>query len=558
MSKMMKNLFWSLGAGFSILLMNNASFAAVIEGEVTKQPVNYTAISMFLVFVGATLGITYWAAKKTQTKKDFYVAGGGIKPWQNGTAIAGDFMSAASFLGISAAIYGFGFDALIMAVGVMVAWPLILFAIAEKLRNLGSVTFIDVVSYRLDKKPIRILSAVGSLSVVVFYLIAQMVGAGKLIQLLFGLDYVYAVVLVSALMIVYVSFGGMLATTWVQLIKAILLLIGGTFIAYMVLKSFDFSFEAILQEASEIHPKGTAILGPGLWLTDPIAVASMAMTMGFGIIGLPHILMRIFTVKDARDARKSVFIATGLMGYFYLLILAIGFGTIVFVMKNPQYFDEAGNVLGGGNMLALHLTHFMGGNLMFGFMSAVAFATILAVVAGLTLSGAATVAHDIYSKTIKNGKVTSEEELKITRLATYVIGSIAVVLGIAFEHENVAFVASLALAVAASVNFPLLLLAIYWRNLTTRGAIYGGITGLGLSVVLIVLGPAVWVKALGFAQPIFPWAYPTFFSMPAAFFVLWLVSKLDKSKQAAKEKAKFDEQYIRSELGIGIADALDH
>ncbi len=558
MNKHLKNTALTLGVILSYFISSNAVFAAVIEGEVQKQAINYTAISMFLVFVLATLFITYWAAKQTKSKEDFYIAGGGIKPWQNGTAIAGDFMSAATFLGITAAIYGFGFDALIMAVGMMVAWPIILFVITERLRNLGSFTFIDVVSFRLDKRPIRILSAVGSLSVVVFYLIAQMVGAGKLIQLLFGLDYIYAVILVSVLMILYVSFGGMLATTWVQLIKAILLLIGGSFIAFMVMKNFDFSFEAILKSASEIHPKGTAILGPGQWLKDPIAIISMGLTMLFGVMGLPHILMRIFTVKDAKDARKSVFVATGLMGYFYLLIVIIGYGTIPFIMENPDYHNSDGSIIGGANMVVLHVTHFMGGDIMFGFMSAVAFATILAVVAGLTLSGATTVAYDIYAKTIKNGNVSSEQEMIVSRIATFAIGGLAVVLGIAFEHENIAFVASMAFAIAASVNFPILLLAIYWRGLTTKGAIYGGITGLILSVGLMILGPSVWVNALGNAEAIFPWSYPTFFSMPIAFFIIWLVSKLDKSKQAELEKSKFDDQLIRSELGIGISKAADH
>ncbi len=529
-----------------------------IEGVVEKQPLNIIAITMFFFFVMATLGITWWAARKTKTKDDFYAAGGGIKPWQNGTAIAGDFMSAATFLGITGAIYGLGFDALILAVGVMAAWPVILFMVAERLRNLGSYTFIDVVSYRLEKKPIRIISAIGSLSVVIFYLIAQMVGAGKLIQLLFGVDYIYAVILVSFLMICYVSFGGMLATTWVQLIKAILLLIGGTFIAFMVMKSFNFSFEAVLNSAATVHPKGDAILAPGLWMTDPVAIISIALTMMFGIIGLPHVLMRFFTVKDAKDARKSVFVATSLMGYFYILIIIIGYGAVTFVINNPAYHDELGNILGGGNMVALHLTHYMGGDLMLGFMSAVAFATILAVVAGLTLAGAATIAHDLYAKTYKNGPVSSAEEIKVSRMATFVIGAIAVVLGIAFEHQNVAFVASLALAVAASVNFPILIMSMYWRKMTTKGAVAGGIVGLVLSIGLIIIGPGVWVSVLGNAEPIYPHVYPTFYSMPLAFFAIWLFSVMDKSKRAQNEISLFDEQYVRSETGIGASKSSKH
>ncbi len=556
MSKLNKGVIGIL-AGLSLPNMTLAAGGA-IEGAVEKQPLNITAIIMFLIFVGATLGITWWAARQTKTKDDFYAAGGGIKPWQNGTAIAGDFMSAATFLGITGAIYGLGFDALVLAVGVMAAWPVILFLIAERLRNLGSFTFIDVVSYRLEKKPIRIISAIGSLSVVIFYLIAQMVGAGKLIQLLFGLDYVYAVILVSFLMICYVSFGGMLATTWVQLIKAILLLIGGTFIAFMVMKNFNFSFEAVLTSATEAHPKGNAILAPGLWLQGPVAIISIALTMMFGIMGLPHILMRFFTVKDAKDARKSVFVATTLMGYFYILIIIIGYGAMTFVMNNPDYHDAAGKVLGGGNMVALHLTHYMGGNLMLGFMSAVAFATILAVVAGLTLAGAATIAHDLYAKTYKTGPTSSAEEIKVSRIATFVLGGISVVLGIAFEHQNVAFVASLALAIAASVNFPVLIMSMYWRGMTTKGAVVGGAVGLVLSIGLIILGPGVWVAVMGNAEPIYPHVYPTFYSMPLAFIAIWVFSLLDKSQQAEKEIARFDEQYVRSETGIGISGASKH
>ena len=537
----------------------SALFAAgAIEGAVEKQPLNMTAIMMFVAFVLATLGITWWAASKTNNKNDFYTAGGNIKPWQNGTAIAGDFMSAATFLGITGAIYGFGFDALVLAVGVMAAWPVILFLIAERLRNLGSYTFIDVVSYRLKKRPIRIISSIGSLSVVVFYLIAQMVGAGKLIQLLFGLDYIYAVVLVSFLMMMYVSFGGMLATTWVQLIKAILLLIGGTMISFLILKSFDFNFNAMLASATTIHPKGVDILAPGLWLKNPVSTMSIALTMMFGIMGLPHILMRFFTVKDASDARKSVFVATTLMGYFYILIIIIGYGAITFVMGNPDYHDAAGKILGGGNMVALHVTHFMGGDWMLGFMSAVAFATILAVVAGLTLAGAATIAHDLYAKTFAKGEVSSEQEMKVSRIATFAIGGVAVVLGIAFEYQNVAFVAALALAIAASVNFPILIMSMYWSKMTTKGAIAGGVLGLISSIGLIILGPGVWVKVLGNADPIFPHVYPTFYSMPLAFFAIWFFSFIDKSPQAEKEKALFAEQFVRSETGIGISKASNH
>ncbi|WP_321396499.1 cation acetate symporter [Emcibacter sp.] len=556
-----KSSLLKLSLTLLITLLPQALWAAGgdISGEIEKQPLNVNAIVMFFIFVFATLCITWWAARKNKTKDDFYAAGGGIKPWQNGTAIAGDFMSAATFLGITGALFSFGYDATLLAVGVMASWPVILFLIAERLRNLGSYTFVDVVSFRLDKKPIRTLSAIGSLSVVLFYLIAQMVGAGKLIQLLFGMEYIYAVILVSFLMILYVSFGGMLATTWVQLIKAILLLVGGSYIAFAVMAHFDFSLSAIFQSAIDTHPRGKALMEPGIWMDNPVSIISLGLTMMFGIMGLPHILMRFFTVKDAKDARKSVFYATSIMGYFYILIVIIGFGAITFVMNNPDYYTPEGKLIGGGNMVALHLTHIVGGNLVLGFMSAVAFATILAVVAGLTLAGAATVAHDLYAKTFKSGQtVTNAEEIRVSRISTFVLGAISVVLGIAFEHQNIAFVASLAMAIAASVNFPILILAMYWKGLTTRGAVWGGVAGLISSVGLIILGPGVWTGVLGYAEPIFPHAYPTFYSMPLAFIVTWLLSVTDKSAQAEKEKALFAVQMVRSETGIGASGASDH
>ncbi len=313
-----------------------AAFAAdAIAGAVQQQATNWTAIIMFLIFVAGTLGITYWAASKTKTAKDFYSAGGGITGFQNGLAIAGDYMSAASFLGISALVYTSGFDGLIYSIGFLVGWPIILFLVAEQLRNLGKYTFADVASYRLQQTPIRTLAASGSLVVVALYLIAQMVGAGKLIQLLFGLEYVYAVVMVGILMILYVTFGGMLATTWVQIIKAVLLLSGASFMAIMVLVQYNFNFGALFQAAVDMHPKHLAIMQPGTLVSDPISAISLGIALMFGTAGLPHILMRFFTVADAKEARKSVFYATGFIGYFYILTFIIGFGAIVLLMNNP-------------------------------------------------------------------------------------------------------------------------------------------------------------------------------------------------------------------------------
>ena len=434
-------------------------------GAVQKQPLNWTAIIMFLVFVLGTLGITYRAAAQTKSAADFYAAGGGITGLQNGLAIAGDYMSAASFLGISGLVFASGFDGLIYSIGFLVGWPIVLFLIAERLRNLGKFTFSDVASFRLDQTQIRILSAVGTLVVVAFYLIAQMVGAGKLIELLFGLDYLYAVIIVGVLMIVYVAFGGMKATTWVQIIKACLLLAGATLMSLIVLWRFGFSPEAMFAEAVKVHPKGDAIMAPGALVADPVSAISLGLALMFGTAGLPHILMRFFTVSDAQAARKSVFYATGFIAYFYILTFIIGFGAITFLMNDPNFFklgaggayDKVKDLLGGTNMAAIHLASATGGSLFLGFISAVAFATILAVVAGLTLSGASAVSHDLYAEVIARGRVSEQKEVNISKISAIFIGIVAIVLGYIFENQNVAFMVGLAFAVAASCNFPVLL-----------------------------------------------------------------------------------------------------
>lgn len=391
----------------TLLLLPGLAQADAIGGAVQRQPLNIQAIVMFLLFVGATLYITYWASKRTRSRQDYYTAGGRITGLQNGLAIAGDFMSAASFLGISALVYTSGYDGLIYSIGFLIGWPIILFLIAERLRNLGRYTFADVASYRLKQKPIRTLSACGSLVVVALYLIAQMVGAGKLIQLLFGLNYHIAVILVGILMVLYVLFGGMLATTWVQIIKAVLLLSGASFMALMVMKSVNFDFNTLFAEAVKVHPKGIAIMSPGGLVSDPISALSLGLALMFGTAGLPHILMRFFTVHDAKEARKSVFYATGFIGYFYILTFIIGFGAILLVSGNPAFKDATGALLGGTNMAAVHLANAVGGNFFLGFISAVAFATILAVVAGLTLAGASAVSHDLYASVIKTARLPS-------------------------------------------------------------------------------------------------------------------------------------------------------
>lgn len=559
---MKKFLFLSL----TVLLSAGAYAAGALEGEVEKQPLNISAIVMFLVFVGGTLGITYWAAKRTKTAKDFYTAGGGITGFQNGMAIAGDYMSAASFLGISGLVYLAGYDGLIYSIGFLVGWPIILFLISERLRNLGKYTFADVAAYRLKQAPIRTLAAFGSIATVILYLIAQMVGAGKLIQLLFGLPYELAVVLVGTLMILYVTFGGMLATTWVQIIKAILLLSGATFMALAVLSHFGFSLDAMFSAAVEVHAKGEAIMAPGGLVSDPISAISLGVALMFGTAGLPHILMRFFTVSDAKEARKSVFYATGFIGYFYILTFIIGFGAIIMVLNNPEYLDLAKQaisggspILGGKNMAAIHLSHAVGGNFFLGFISAVAFATILAVVSGLTLAGASAISHDLYANVFnRHGEVDEAKEMRVSKIATVCLGILAILLGIAFEQQNIAFVVGLAFAIAASANFPVLFLSMFWSKLTTRGAVIGGSLGLATAVLLVILGPIVWVAILGNAEAIFPYKYPALFSVTVAFVAIWFFSVTDKSDGAAKEIEAYEAQDIRSQTGIGAEGASSH
>ena len=544
-------------------------------GQTQKQAVNWTAICMFAVFVLLTLFITKWAAARTKSAADFYTAGGGITGFQNGLAMAGDYMSAASFLGISAAVMASGYDGLIYSIGFLVGWPVLTFLMAERLRNLGKFTFADVAAFRFKQAPIRIFTASGTLVVVAFYLIAQMVGAGQLIKLLFGLEYWMAIVIVGALMMVYVLFGGMTATTWVQIIKACMLLGGATFMAFMVLLNFGFSLEALFANAVEIKAglataagktseeaaaAGQSIMGPGNFVKDSISAISFGMALMFGTAGLPHILMRFFTVPSAKEARKSVMWATGWIGYFYLLTFIIGFGGIAFVLTNPEFLDANGALKGGSNMAAVHLANAVGGNVFLGFISAVAFATILAVVAGLTLSGASAVSHDLYATVLKGGKADSASELRVSRITTVVLGILAVLLGILFEKQNVAFMVSLAFAIAASANFPVLFMSVLWKDCTTRGAVIGGFLGLISSVLLTIVSPSVWETTLGYPKgsALFPYTSPALFSMTIGVGGIWLFSILDRSSQAAKDRGGFLAQQVRSETGIGATTASGH
>ena len=548
-------------AAAPLLLLPVLALAAPDVGSTEKQPLNLHAIGMFFVFVLMTLGITYWAAGKSKTASDFYTAGGGISGKQNGLAIAGDFMSAATLLGLTAMIYGQGVDGYIYMVAFFVGWPIILFMMAERLRNLGKFTFADITSYRLNQGKVRTMAAVSSLVVVCFYLVAQMVGAGQLIKLLFGLDYNVALVVVGVLMMVYVIFGGMVATTWVQIIKACMLLTGGTAIMLLAFSKFGFSFETLTNRAMEVHQLGPKLLVPGSLLADPITAISMGLGLMFGIAGLPHILMRFFTVTNAKEARKSVFYASGIIAFFFNVIAFMGVCAIVLVGTDPQFFeggDIKGKLIGGGNMVALHLAKAAGGNLLLGFLSAVAFATILAVVAGLALAGASAISHDLYARVIMKGKATEEKEIRVSKMATLGLGVVAVLLGMAFEKMNVAFMVALAFGVASCANFPVLFMSMYWRGLTTRGALVGGYLGLISSVLFVVFSKSVWVDVLGNASPLFPYTQPALFAMPLAFLGIYVFSKLDNSAEAQAERAAFDDQYVRAQTGVGAAGAAAH
>ncbi len=551
-----------LGAGLLALSVSPLVLAAGPAMDSTeKQPLNLHAIGMFFVFVLMTLGITYWAASRTKTTADFYTAGGGITGFQNGLAIAGDYMSAATLLGLTAMMYAQGVDAYIYMLSFFVGWPIILFLMAERLRNLGKFTFADITAYRLDQGKVRTMAAISSLVVVCFYLVAQMVGAGQLIKLLFGLDYNIALVVVGALMMVYVTFGGMVATTWVQIIKACMLLIGGTAVGVLAFSQFGFSFDELTNRAMEVHKLGQGLLNPGSLLADPVTAISLGLGLMFGTAGLPHILMRFFTVTDAKEARKSVLYASGIVAYFFNVIAIMGLCAIIIVGQNPQFFEGGvigGKVIGGGNMIAMHLANAVGGNLLLGFLSAVAFATILAVVAGLALAGASAISHDIYSRVIMKGKANEATELKVSKFATIGLGVVAVLLGMAFEKMNIAFMVALAFGVAASANFPVLILSMYWKGLTTKGALWGGYSGLISAVLFVLLSKSVWVDVLGNASAIFPYTQPALFSMPIAFFMTWLFSTLDKSKAAEAEKEAFEDQYVRAQTGVGAATASSH
>ncbi|HJR62489.1 MAG TPA: sodium/solute symporter [Gemmatimonadaceae bacterium] len=498
---------------------------------------NVVAMVFFFLFIATTLGITYWAARRTKTTEHFYSAGRTVSAGQNGLALAGDYMSAASFLGIAGLVSTTGFDGLIYSTGWLVGWPVVLFLIAEPLRNLGRYTFADVVAMRMRQTPVRVAAATGTLATVILYLIAQMVGAGGLIRLMFGLSYEVAVVIVGAAMIAYVLFGGMIATTWVQIVKAVLLLGGASILALLVLSRFGMSPLALFAAASDRY--GAAMLAPGQLVSRPLDAISLGMALMFGTAGLPHILMRFYTVPDARAARRSVFFATGLIGFFYLMTFILGFGAMVLV--GPEVIRGVDR---GGNMAAPLLAEFLGGTAFLGFIAAVAFATILAVVAGLTLSGAAALSHDLWVSVFRHGNADAGEQLKVARVATVGLGLVAVLLGITFKDQNVAFMVSLAFAIAASANFPALLLAICWKRYTTNGAVASMVLGTVTTLALIYVSPSIQIDVLGRDSALFPLRNPALVTIPLSFLAGVIVSLVAPEREAETRYAALERQMM--------------
>jgi cation/acetate symporter len=542
----------------ALLIGMGASLGALAQAAGAADGVNMNAIGMFFVFVVISLAITYWAAGRVKSTSDFYTAGGQISGFQNGLAITGDWCSSAALMGIAALIYTTGFDGLIYSVVPFGAWPLMMFLLADRLRNLGKYTIADIVSVRMARVPIRSLIACAGLAFVVGYLIVQMVGAGTLISSLFGLKYEYAQIIIGLLIIVYVAFGGMVATTYVQLIKAVLLLSGASFITFAVLSKFGFSPEGLYAAAVANHPTAEKVMQPGGLLPDPVNAISCGVMLLFGGASMPHVLMRFFTVPDAKEARRSVAWAATFIGYFYLLTFFIGYGAVVFVMKDPQFLDAAGVIKGGANMAAIHLAEAMGGDLLLGFISAVAFATIVAVVAGLTIAGASAISHDLYANILRHGRASDAEVVKVSRFASIALGILGVILGIAFKEENSAYLIVLPFTISATIFFPVLFLTMYWRRLTTTGIVTGGWLGLASAVAMLIFGPTIWKDILGNEAPLFPYKYPALFSMTISVVTMVVVSLLDNSERARREIEAFDDQFVRSQTGLGAEGAARH
>lgn len=498
----------------------------------------------FVAIVGLTLYVTYLASKRTNSASEFYTAGGGLTGWQNGIAIAGDYLSAASFLGIAGAIALNGFDGFFYSIGYLVAYLVVLYIVAEPLRNLGKYTLADMITARFNQQKIRGAAAISTLTIVLFYMIAQLVGAGALIQLLLGIDYWMAVLLVGIMMTTYVLWGGMAATSWVQIIKAVLLMIGTIIISFLVLMKFDFNIMKMFTDMKSVTPAGEAYLNPGVKYTNGLDTMSMMVALVFGTAGLPHILMRFFTVKDAKTARSSVVYATWIVGIFYILTIFLGFGAAAFVGSEKIVAANA-----AGNMAAPLLAQALGGDLLMSFVSAVAFATILAVVAGLVLSGASAFAHDIYGQIIKKGKATEKEQMNAARFASIGVSIFSIILALGAQTMNVAFLVSLAFCIAASANLPVIIYTIYWKRFNTTGALTAMVTGLLTALVLVALSPNIWSPegtALLTGTALFPLTNPAIISVPAGFIAGYVGSIVS----AKADERKYAEVAVKANTGL--------
>ncbi len=504
------------------------------------------AVWMFLAVVSITLFITYWSSKKSRSASGFYTAEGAISGPMNGLAIAGDFLSATTFLGISGLVFLVGLDAIVYIIAPLTGLVIILTLVAERVRNLGKYTLADVLTVRFASNRVRGFTAGVTLVISLLYLTGQMVGAGALVQILFNIPYGYAVAIIGGLMIVYVSIGGMVATTWVQIVKAVILLAGLTYLSIGILTQFDFNLSTLFSNAASKHPEGTGIFEANGLLLDSFSAISVGAALVFGMVGLPHILIRFFTVPDAKAARKSVLVALIVISLVFLMIFfVVGYGGIGLLTGKSAYFNSDGSIIGGSNMMVIHLSSIVGGEAFQGAISAVAFATILAVVAGLAVASSGAISHDLYATIFRGGQSSEKEEIMVSRVATIIVGLTAIFLGVIFEGQNLAYLVTLAFTVSASTNFPALILALYWKNLTEKGMIVGGVVGLLLSVSMIIFGPPVWIDVLGNEAAIFPFRYPVLFSMTAVFAVMWLVSRLtlDRNDQAHQEA--FQNQYTR-------------
>jgi cation/acetate symporter len=525
---------------------------------------------LFLAVVAVTIGITFWASRQNQTAADYYAGWRSFSGFQNGLAISGDYMSAASFLGISGAIALSGYDGFLYSIGFLVAWLVALLLVAELLRNSGRFTMADQLAYRMRQRPVRTAAATSTVVVSIFYLLAQMVGAGALVTLLLGVEGEWAIratiVIVGLLMIFYVTVGGMKGTTWVQIVKAVLLMSGTILITILVLAQFNFNLSELLGAAAQNTGKGEAVLQPGLKygesLTTKIDFVSLSLALVLGTAGLPHILIRFYTVPTSRDARTSVNWAITLIGAFYLMSLVLGFGAAALLNtgEGSKVADSAGNLaspllaeeVGGGAGTS-------GGAILLAFIAAVAFATILAVVAGLTLTSASSVAHDLYANVVKKGQATEKDEVRVARIAAFGIGGVAIILSIFAQSLNIAFLVALAFAVAASANLPSLLYNLFWSKFNTRGAvwaIYGGlITCVGLVFFSPVVSGSETALFPGSDWSWFPLANPGIISIPVGFILGYVGTVISREPEA---EAAYIELEVRSLTGAGAEQAVRH